>query len=101
MVHHKNSKLYDSLRLRIAKTHRGITIVEKPWLKSYIEKKNTKLRMEAKNDFKKDFFKLVNNSVFGKTMENIRKRVDVRLVNKLQKSSKAGSKTQLQTFDHI
>ena len=79
VVHYENLKLYESLGLKVAKIHRGIVFNERPWLKMYIDL-NTELRTKATNDFEKDFFKLMNNSVFGKTMENIENRVDVRLV---------------------
>jgi len=64
--------------MNLTKIHRGISFDEDAWLKPYI-KLNTKLRTEASSEFEKDFFKLMNNSVFGKTMENIRNRVDIRL----------------------
>ena len=83
VVHYENLKLYESLGLKITKIHRGIKYEENAWLEKYINL-NTKLRMEAKksgNNFEVDFFKLMNNSVFGKTLENIRNRVDIRIIS--------------------
>ena len=91
IVHHENLKLYLDLGLKVKKIHRGIKFREEPWMRSYIEL-NTSLRTKGKNDFEKDFFKLMNNSVFGKTMENIRNRVDVKLVNNRGAAEKLSAK---------
>jgi len=78
VLHHRNVKQYLEMGMNLTKIHRGISFDEDAWLKPYIEL-NTKLRTEASSEFEKDFFKLMNNSTFGKTMENIRNRVDIRL----------------------
>jgi len=77
--------------MKINKIHRGISFIEAACMKSYIEL-NTQLRTEASNEFEKDFFKLMNNSVFGKTMENIRNHVDVRLRTSEKSAEKLVSK---------
>ena len=97
IAHHENLKLYEELGLKIKKIQRGIRFREEPWMKSYIEL-NTRLRANGKNDFEKNFFKLMNNSVFGKTMENIRNRVDVKLVSERKKAEKLAAKPN---FEHL
>ena len=62
---------------------------------------NTKLRKEAKNDFEKDFFNLMNNSVFGKTMENVRKHRDIKLVTTDVKRNKLVSEPNYRTTKHF
>ena len=96
VLYYENLKQYESLGLKIKKIHRGIKFEESQWLEKYIAL-NTELRTAAANEFEKDFFKLMNNSVFGTTMENIRNRVDIKSVNNEKQAEKLTAKPN---FDH-
>ena len=91
VIHYKNLIQCLRLGMKLKKIHRGIKFTEAAFLKPYIDK-NTSLRALAKNNFEKDFFKLMNNSVFGKTMENIRNRVNVKLVDAGEQFKKLAAK---------
>ena len=80
--------------------YRAIQFNQEAWLKPYIDM-NAKLRTDAKNDFEKDFFKLMNNSVFGKTMENIRKHRNIKLVTTDKRRNQLASEPNYHTTKHF
>ena len=100
VVHIKALKQALNHGLILKKVHRVIQFNQKAWLKPYIDM-NTKLRTEAKNDFEKDFFKLMNNAGFGKTMENVRKHRDIKLVTTDKKRNQLVSELNYHTTKYF
>ena len=86
--------------LILKKVHRVIQCNQKAWLKSHIDM-NTTLIKEAKNDFEKNFFKLMNNAVFGKTMENVRNHRDIKIVTTNRQRNRLASEPNYHTTKYI
>ena len=87
ITHFKNLKFYLSLGLKLSKIHHVMSFTQKAWMKPYIEF-NTNQRKQAKNAFEKDFYKLMNNSVFGKTMEDVRHHMNSKICTNMKQKDR-------------
>ena len=94
IVHYKNLQLYLKHGMKLTKIYRGVSFNESPWMEPYIMF-NTAMRKKATSDSDKNFFKLANNAVFGKTMENVRRYQDVRFASDPKKQEKLFSSPRL------
>jgi hypothetical protein len=80
ICHYRNLQFYLQQGMELVEVHRVLEFDQRAWMKEYIEK-NTSLRQQTLHKFKQELYKLLNNSVFGKTMENVRKRKDIKFPN--------------------
>ena len=90
VLHYRNLQLYTDIGMKVKKGHCATEFNQSPWLKKYIDL-NTEKRKNSKDKFEKSIYKLCNNAIFGKSCENLCKRVDVRLVTDEKKLSKLAS----------
>ena len=83
VVHYRNVQFYLKQGMKLKRVHRVLEFEQERWMEPYI-RMNTEFRKKGKNDFEKNFYKLMNNSVFGQTMENLRNRVDMEIVRSIE-----------------
>lgn len=100
VIHHTMLKFVLSQGIKLQAIHRVLQFDERAWLKPYIDL-NTEMRKRATNDFEKNLFKLLSNSVFGKTMENMRNRTDIKLKSQWAGRYNAGNLISNPTFKRI
>ena len=100
VVHYTTLQLYIKLGLKLTKIHRVLKFRQHPWLKPYVEH-CTENRKAAKSDFEKDFWKLCVNAVYGKSMENVRRRCNYRLITDEKKAMKVIAKPIFKGFKII
>jgi hypothetical protein len=98
VVNYRYLKLVLSLGVKLKKVKRVLEYEQSNFMASYIMK-NTLMRQQAKNDFEKDFYKLMNNSVFGKTMENVRNRINFRLISTEDQALRVKNMKRFTIFD--
>ena len=90
-MHYRNLKYYFSQGLILSKVHRILELKQSDWMKPYIDF-NTQKRKETTNEPDKNLFKLLNNAVYGKTMENMRKRIKIRIATNEKDFTKYASR---------
>src|SRR5437867_4687752 len=97
VVHYRNLQFYIRHGLVVLGVHKVLKFTQRRWLAPYIDF-NTQKRKAASSTFEKDFYKLLNNSLFGKTMESLRKRIDVKLVSEQIQAERCIANTAFESF---